>query len=35
MMSPIPGGSTLDDWKKRSAFERVLEWVGWIVERQQ
>jgi cardiolipin synthase A/B len=25
----------LADWEKRSAFERVLEWVGWIVERQQ
>jgi cardiolipin synthase len=26
---------TLDDWEKRSPFERVLEWVGWVVERQQ
>jgi cardiolipin synthase len=26
---------TLDDWKKRSIFERVLEWVGWVFERQQ
>jgi cardiolipin synthase A/B len=25
----------LADWEKRSSFERVLEWVGWIVERQQ
>jgi cardiolipin synthase A/B len=25
----------LADWEKRSAFERVLEWVGWVVERQQ
>jgi cardiolipin synthase len=26
---------TLDDWQKRSMFERVLEWIGWVVERQQ
>jgi cardiolipin synthase len=26
---------TLQQWKKRSVFERVLEWVGWILERQQ
>ncbi len=25
----------LAEWEKRSAFERVLEWVGWVVERQQ
>ena len=25
----------LAEWEKRSAFERVLEWFGWIVERQQ
>ena len=26
---------TLDEWKNRSIFERMLEWVGWIFERQQ
>jgi cardiolipin synthase A/B len=26
---------TLQQWKKRSVVERVLEWVGWILERQQ
>ncbi len=26
---------TLDEWHKRSVFERMLEWVGWIFERQQ
>jgi cardiolipin synthase len=26
---------TLDEWERRSVFERLLEWVGWIVERQQ
>lgn len=26
---------TLQQWEKRSVFERVLEWVGWILERQQ
>ena len=25
----------LADWEKRSPFERVLEWVGWVLERQQ
>jgi len=25
----------LDEWERRSVFERLLEWVGWIVERQQ
>ena len=25
----------LAEWEKRSPFERVLEWVGWVVERQQ
>jgi cardiolipin synthase A/B len=25
----------LAEWEKRSGFERVLEWIGWIVERQQ
>ena len=26
---------TLQDWENRSAAERLLEGVGWIVERQQ
>jgi cardiolipin synthase len=26
---------TLDRWKQRSIFERMLEWVGWVFERQQ
>jgi cardiolipin synthase len=26
---------TLDEWEKRSVFERMLEWVGWVFERQQ
>jgi len=26
---------TLADWEKRSPFERVLEWIGWVFERQQ
>ena len=26
---------TLDEWEKRSISERMLEWVGWVVERQQ
>jgi cardiolipin synthase len=26
---------TLDEWENRSVFERVLEWIGWILERQQ
>jgi cardiolipin synthase len=26
---------TLAEWEKRSVFERALEWVGWLVERQQ
>jgi cardiolipin synthase len=26
---------TLDEWNKRSILERMLEWVGWIFERQQ
>jgi cardiolipin synthase len=26
---------TLTEWEKRSLFERVLEWFGWVVERQQ
>jgi cardiolipin synthase A/B len=26
---------TLDEWEHRSLFERVLEWAGWIIERQQ
>ena len=26
---------TLDEWEKRSIFERMLERVGWVVERQQ
>jgi cardiolipin synthase len=26
---------TLAEWKKRSLFERMLEWFGWVVERQQ
>ena len=26
---------TLADWEKRSLFERVLEWIGWVFERQQ
>jgi cardiolipin synthase len=26
---------TLDRWEKRSLFERLLEWIGWVVERQQ
>jgi cardiolipin synthase A/B len=25
----------LAEWEKRSAFERVLEWLGWVAERQQ
>jgi phosphatidylserine/phosphatidylglycerophosphate/cardiolipin synthase-like enzyme len=25
----------LEEWQKRSAFERLLESIGWIVERQQ
>ena len=25
----------LAEWKKRSPFERGLEWFGWVVERQQ
>lgn len=25
----------LAEWQKRPIFERLLEWVGWIVERQQ
>jgi cardiolipin synthase A/B len=25
----------LAEWENRSAFERALEWVGWVVERQQ
>jgi cardiolipin synthase A/B len=24
-----------DDWKKRSMWERAVEWAGWILERQQ
>jgi cardiolipin synthase len=26
---------TLDEWEKRSMSERMLEWMGWVVERQQ
>lgn len=26
---------TLDDWKRRSILERMLEWAGWVFERQQ
>jgi hypothetical protein len=26
---------TLDEWEKRSISERMLEWMGWVVERQQ
>jgi cardiolipin synthase A/B len=26
---------TLRDWKRRSPVERVNEWLGWLVERQQ
>ena len=26
---------TLDEWEHRSVFERMLEWIGWILERQQ
>ena len=26
---------TLADWEKRSPLERVLEWIGWVLERQQ
>jgi cardiolipin synthase len=26
---------TLDAWQSRSIFERSLEWVGWVFERQQ
>ena len=26
---------TLAQWKKRSIFERLMEWFGWVVERQQ
>jgi cardiolipin synthase len=26
---------TLADWEKRSLFERGLEWIGWVFERQQ
>jgi cardiolipin synthase len=26
---------TLADWEKRSLFERMLEWFGWVLERQQ
>jgi cardiolipin synthase len=26
---------TLTDWEKRSPFERLFEWGGWVVERQQ
>jgi cardiolipin synthase A/B len=26
---------TLGRWKKRSIFERMLEWLGWVFERQQ
>jgi cardiolipin synthase len=25
----------LAEWEKRSVFERVLEWLGWVIERQQ
>lgn len=24
-----------DEWKRRSLFERVHEWLGWVLERQQ
>jgi cardiolipin synthase len=26
---------TLQEWKKRSIWERLLEWLGWVIERQQ
>jgi len=26
---------TYDDWKKRPVWERVVEWAGWVLERQQ
>jgi len=26
---------TLADWRRRSPFERVHEWLGWLVERQE
>ncbi len=26
---------TYDDWRKRPVLERVNEWLGWIVERQE
>jgi cardiolipin synthase len=26
---------TLEDWKKRSIWEKVLEGVGWVIEREQ
>jgi cardiolipin synthase A/B len=26
---------TLQTWQRRSVWERIVEWVGWIVERQQ
>jgi hypothetical protein len=25
----------LQTWQRRSVWERMVEWVGWIVERQQ
>jgi len=26
---------TLDQWQHRSLYERMLEWLGWIIEREQ
>jgi cardiolipin synthase A/B len=26
---------SLEEWQQRSVFERILGWVGWLVERQQ
>jgi cardiolipin synthase len=26
---------TYDEWRRRSPFERVHEWLGWILERQE
>jgi cardiolipin synthase A/B len=26
---------SLEEWKRRSPFEHLLEWVGWIIEREQ
>lgn len=28
-------GVSYDEWRRRSIFERMHEWVGWVLERQQ